>query len=429
MVTALPLRRLVFSPRRGTPSLLRSTGSLNRPPGYWHMAYVNVNNRFNALSKSIAAMKISTVVACLAVFGCALPAGAEDGYDLWLRYRAVEPSFSRVARAISAGAGQGRGIPDSGRRRRRAHAWAFAADRSSIGPRRNSQQGGAVIVGTPASSALIAGLPLSLERAGREGYVIRSVSINQRPAIVIAANTDIGVLYGAFHFLRLLQTRQPLTALDIASQPRTQLRVLNHWDNLDRHVERGYAGQSIWDWHKLPDYLDPRYTDYARANASLGINGTVLTNVNANATSLTPPYLREGRGAGRRVPSVRHPRVSDRALQRADRDRRPEDRGPARSAGAALVAGEGRRDLRAHPRFRRLPGQGQLRRTAGPAGLRPHACRRRQHARRCGGAARRRGDVARVRLLERSSPTTAPSRRTASSCRSTASSATTCWCR
>jgi alpha-glucuronidase len=56
-------------------------------------------------------------------------------------------------------------------------------------------------------------------------------------------------------------------------------------------VERGYAGFSLWDWHKLPDYLDPRYTDYARANASLGINGSVLTNVNANALVLTPLYL------------------------------------------------------------------------------------------------------------------------------------------
>jgi alpha-glucuronidase len=71
--------------------------------------------------------------------------------------------------------------------------------------------------------------------------------------------------------------------------------VLDHWDNLDRHVERGYAGQSIWDWHKLPGWLDPRYTDYARACASIGINGAVLTNVNANATSLTPPYLEKPR--------------------------------------------------------------------------------------------------------------------------------------
>ena len=82
--------------------------------------------------------------------------------------------------------------------------------------------------------------------------MIRSVTVNGHAATVIAANSDVGVLYGAFHFLRLLQTRQDLQSLDIVSQPRTQIRVLNHWDNLDRHVERGYAGQSIWDWHKLP---------------------------------------------------------------------------------------------------------------------------------------------------------------------------------
>ena len=67
--------------------------------------------------------------------------------------------------------------------------------------------------------------------------------------------------------------------------------MLNHWDNLDRTVERGYAGFSIWDWHRLPTYIDQRYIDYARANASIGINAVVLTNVNANAIILTPAYL------------------------------------------------------------------------------------------------------------------------------------------
>src|SRR5690606_4301520 len=79
--------------------------------------------------------------------------------------------------------------------------------------------------------------------------------------------------------------------LHVVSAPRIRLRMLNHWDNLDRTVERGYAGFSLWDWHKLPDYLDPRYTDYARACASIGINAASLTNVNANALILTPPSL------------------------------------------------------------------------------------------------------------------------------------------
>ena len=76
-----------------------------------------------------------------------------------------------------------------------------------------------------------------------------------------------------------------------AALPNVKIRVLNHWDNLDRTVERGYAGQSLWDWSALPDSVSRLYTDYARANASIGINGTVLTNVNANARVLTREYL------------------------------------------------------------------------------------------------------------------------------------------
>jgi alpha-glucuronidase len=85
--------------------------------------------------------------------------------------------------------------------------------------------------------------------------------------------------------------RQSVADLSIVSSPRIKHRLLNHWDNLDRTVERGYAGFSLWDWHRLPDYIDPRYHDYARANASIGINGAALTNVNANAQILTAPYL------------------------------------------------------------------------------------------------------------------------------------------
>ena len=150
---------------------------------------------------------------------------------------------------------------------------------------------GAIVFGTPGGSPGIAALKLDLKAVGEEGYRIRSVTIAGQRAIVIAGNQDVGVLHGAFAFLKLLQTRQPIDSLDIVSAPRVQVRVLNHWDNLTGHVERGYSGQSLWDWHKLPDYLDPRYTDYARANASLGLNGTVLNNVNANALSLTAPYI------------------------------------------------------------------------------------------------------------------------------------------
>jgi alpha-glucuronidase len=107
------------------------------------------------------------------------------------------------------------------------------------------------------------------------------------------ANRDIGLLYGSFYLLRMLQTLQPVFPLSIVQFPKLNLRMLNHWDNLNRYVERGYAGISIWNWHTLPDYIDKRYIDYARANASIGINGTVLTNVNANSLVLSAPYLQK----------------------------------------------------------------------------------------------------------------------------------------
>lgn len=122
---------------------------------------------------------------------------------------------------------------------------------------------------------------------GKEGFAIKS----SKGRIVITSNTDVGALYGVFAFLRLLQTHQSIQQLNIVSVPKIQNRILDHWDNLNRSIERGYAGISIWKWHELPDYIDQRYIDYARANASIGINGTVLTNVNANALVLTKDYL------------------------------------------------------------------------------------------------------------------------------------------
>ena len=231
------------------------------------------------------------LLACLAAMSFARTAAAEDGYDLWLRYPAADtreyPALESGVRELVAASGSAT-LEIAQRELMRGLSGLAGRPIALVG---EASQPGAVFFGTPRNSQVLAELPLGLERVGFEGYVIRSVMVNGRPATVIAANSDAGVLYGAFHFLRLVQTRQPLTGLDIVSQPRTKIRVLDHWDNLDRHVERGYAGQSIWDWHKLPGWLDPRYTDYARACASVGINGSVLTNVNANATSLTPAYL------------------------------------------------------------------------------------------------------------------------------------------
>src|SRR5439155_244677 len=84
--------------------------------------------------------------------------------------------------------------------------------------------------------------------------------------------------------------KRTIDKLDISQKPRLQLRVLDDWDNLDGSIERGYAGRSLWDWKALPENVDPRLLDYARANASLGINGSVVNSVNANSLFLSAEY-------------------------------------------------------------------------------------------------------------------------------------------
>jgi alpha-glucuronidase len=230
----------------------------------------------------------------LIVFAPAL-AQAEDGYDLWLRYRPVEASAQASYRATATallprgdsptikaatdelqrglGGLLGRGVPIA----------------------TNITTDGTIVFGTPANSPLIKSLTEPLSKLGREGYLIRSMKAEGHRVTVIAGNSDVGVLYGAFAFLKLIQTRQKVDMLDMASSPRLMVRILDHWDNLDGTIERGYAGFSIWDWHKMPDYMAPRYTDYARADASIGINGMVVNNVSSQAAMLTPLYI--GRAA------------------------------------------------------------------------------------------------------------------------------------
>src|SRR6185369_12240962 len=138
-------------------------------------------------------------------------------------------------------------------------------------------QDGALVVGT-ARSRVVASLPLAQElpALADDGFLIRAVTIGGKRATVIAANHDVGLLYGAFAFLRHVQMTRPLASIAMTSTPRVRLRLLDHWDNLDGTVERGYAGQSLWNWAgaEPPDSVSQRYRDYARANASIGINGT-----------------------------------------------------------------------------------------------------------------------------------------------------------
>jgi alpha-glucuronidase len=218
----------------------------------------------------------------------------EDGYDLWLRYPKLADAarlaeYQAALRAIVVGQETPTlTIARQELERGLGGLLGVAPSRSDRG-----QQPGSIWIGTPESAPQIAALPLAKTVAGLgpDGYVVQSTEVEGKPAIVIAGQRDVAVLYGTFAFLRHLQTLGSLDGLSLQSAPKVQRRILDHWDNLDRTVERGYAGRSLWEWEALPGSVSSRYRDYARANASLGINGTVLTNVNANAQVLTPAYL------------------------------------------------------------------------------------------------------------------------------------------
>jgi alpha-glucuronidase len=227
----------------------------------------------------------------------ALPiAQAEDGYDTWLRYPPVaeQKLLKAYQKQLTQLVMEGNS-PTMTAARLELQRGLSGLLAKPIVVTNGKPAKHALVIGTPANSPLIASLNLTerLAALGSEGYLLESTRINKRDLIVIAANSDVGVLYGSFHFLRLLQTQQSLDKLSIASAPKLQYRVVNHWDNLNRLVERGYAGLSLWDWGTLPEHKSQRYEDYARINASLGINGTVINNVNSDPRILSDQFLQK----------------------------------------------------------------------------------------------------------------------------------------
>ena len=136
------------------------------------------------------------------------------------------------------------------------------------------------------------GQPVSLRLKKEKGVSAEGFSICRREGkVVLTSASETGLLYAAYHLLRLQATAPDNWPDEVIENPSYPLRILNHWDNLDRTVERGYAGRSLWDWEALPSTLSDRYEAYARANASIGINGTVLNNVNASPQILSHDYL------------------------------------------------------------------------------------------------------------------------------------------
>jgi len=235
-----------------------------------------------------------TSLSFLLLLGSLVRVMAEDGHRLWLRYDPVpDPALRSAYRGEISEiimADSSRPILATVRQE------LVTGLRSLLGVdlpvAAQATRDHALVLGTPRDPWIAAVISeADFRTASEEGYVLRRVRYGDGHRIVIAANREAGLLYGVFALLRHLQLDRPLANLDEVSAPRIQRRLLNHWDDLNRHVERGYAGFSLWEWFYLPEIRNPRYREYARALASVGLNGTVLTNVNANAQILTAPYL------------------------------------------------------------------------------------------------------------------------------------------
>ncbi len=219
---------------------------------------------------------------------------AETGEKLWLRYNLLDvPVRAQYTSGFNnlVVAGQGSTLQAAVVELESAVSGLLGKELK----RATRPSAGSVLIGT-ADQKQIRDLNLgaALAAVSAEGYIIQTVAVRGGKMTVIAANTEAGLLYGVFDLIRRIQTGQSVADLAISEKPAFGLRLLNHWDNLNGSVERGYAGHSIW-WNRSEDFslLKKQYEYYARANASVGINGTVLNNVNADPQVLTPDYIQK----------------------------------------------------------------------------------------------------------------------------------------
>ena len=219
---------------------------------------------------------------------------AETGYDAWLRYarienNAVRSRYEKFPTAVVT-------LSDS-EVIHSAHEELARGVRGMLDRelRRESQlpDADAVVLGTVDQVRNVVSSLGKLPDLADDAFVLKTIKNDGHTHVIIAGANDRGVLYGTFALLRKIALHEPTDALDVREEPSAPIRFLNHWDNLDGTIERGYAGASIfWEnGHVVSDLS--RVRDYARLMASVGINGCSINNVNADVRVITPEYLPE----------------------------------------------------------------------------------------------------------------------------------------
>ena len=188
--------------------------------------------------------RLPKILATALLLLAASPASAEDGYRLWLRYDPVKAPLRkryalRATELVSDAHGPMAKSAISELKRGLSNLLA-----KPIPSKTRVDRDGAVLIAL-ATAPELRSLHLHSNGLSAEGYAIRSMHVNGHRATVIAANGERGLLYGAFALLRRMQTHRSIERLNLRDTPALPLRMLDHWDNLNGFVERGYAGKSL----------------------------------------------------------------------------------------------------------------------------------------------------------------------------------------
>ena len=216
---------------------------------------------------------------------------ADNGHDAWLRYaplteteRAQFASLPVVVSVLNDSALLQTAQAELSRGVQRMLGRTLRVEKGQ--PEKN-----AIVLGTLADLDSIAPRWYTSTYLGADGYSLVNERVNGHDCIIVAGSTDRGALYGVFALLRKIAFAEDLSHLQDTQRPANPVRWVNDWDNLDGRIERGYGGRSIFFENGSVRADLSRASDYARLLASVGINGCIVNNVNANPRALAPDFL------------------------------------------------------------------------------------------------------------------------------------------
>jgi alpha-glucuronidase len=239
----------------------------------------------------IAKRNACRFIVCFLLLLQATDSWGETGFDAWLRYQSLQEQ-ARLAYAslpkllVLVGDSQ---VLNSARDELSRGLLGMLDSRVSLRETISSEP--SIILGNWRTLAALLPQLQGAESLAEDGFWLKTLSSGRATHIVVTGPTDRAVLYGAFALLRKIAVGDPVDNLDIKQNPYAPIRFLNHWDNLNGTIERGYAGKSIfWEKDHVSDDLN-RLRDYGRLMASVGINGCSINNVNADVRVITPEFL------------------------------------------------------------------------------------------------------------------------------------------